>query len=151
MSDINNTLRKCSRCHSTKLESYFTKNTKGEYFKLCDNCRKKGRIAHQKQYEQNDMLTPCPKCGVEKRGYEMKHHQKSFQCQTFGMEPKPCFVLWLLDNEETLIPSYKRILEEEKKKGNYEPEYFEKLNKMKDKLDEFHLRLLEQYYNRNNN
>ena len=61
------------------------------------------------------------------------------------------FVLWLLDNEETLIPSYKRILEEQKKNGYYEPEYFEKLNKMKDKLDEFHLRLLEQYYNRNNN
>lgn len=32
-------LRKCSRCHSTKLEKYFSTNVKGELFKLCDNCR----------------------------------------------------------------------------------------------------------------
>ena len=34
-------LRKCSRCHSTKLEEYFSLNNKGELFKLCDNCRSK--------------------------------------------------------------------------------------------------------------
>ena len=36
MSD-NNKLRTCSRCHSTKLESYFGFNKKGELYKLCDN------------------------------------------------------------------------------------------------------------------
>ena len=36
-------LRKCSRCHSTKLEEYFSLNNKGELFKLCDNCRKNQR------------------------------------------------------------------------------------------------------------
>ena len=40
MSD-NNKLRTCSRCHSTKLESYFGINKKGELYKLCDNCRMK--------------------------------------------------------------------------------------------------------------
>ena len=40
MSD-NNKLRTCSRCHSTKLESYFGINKKGELCKSCDNCRNK--------------------------------------------------------------------------------------------------------------
>ena len=36
-------LRKCSRCHSTKLVEYFSLNNKGELFKLCNNCRKTQR------------------------------------------------------------------------------------------------------------
>ena len=32
-------LRKCSRCHSTKLEKYFSTNVKGELYKICNNCR----------------------------------------------------------------------------------------------------------------
>ena len=34
-------LRKCSRCRSTILSTYFTKNRKGELFKTCDKCRGK--------------------------------------------------------------------------------------------------------------
>ena len=35
------TLRKCSRCGSSKLlEKYFSMNVKGEYMKTCDKCRK---------------------------------------------------------------------------------------------------------------
>ena len=37
----NNSLRKCSRCKSTILHKYFSKNRKGEYFKCCDNCKRK--------------------------------------------------------------------------------------------------------------
>ena len=37
----NNSLRKCSRCRSTILHKYFSKNRKGEYFKCCDNCKRK--------------------------------------------------------------------------------------------------------------
>jgi len=33
-------LRKCSKCHSTKLESYFSLNVRGELFKTCNSCRK---------------------------------------------------------------------------------------------------------------
>ena len=118
----NSKLRKCSRCRSTKLESYFSKNTKGELFKLCDNCRNKRRIEHEKYYEKNDMQTPCPICGEEKRQYEMKQHQKSFHCQVFGIEPQPCFELWIQDNEHNLIPKYKRISEEYRQKGVYTKE-----------------------------
>ena len=39
----NKNLITCSRCHSTKLESYFDINAKGEFYKSCDNCRKKRR------------------------------------------------------------------------------------------------------------
>ena len=42
-------LRKCSRCHSTKLEQYFSVNVKGELYKLCDNCRTK-----QKEYTHEE-------------------------------------------------------------------------------------------------
>jgi hypothetical protein len=36
-------LKQCSRCHSLLLLIYFALNRKGEYFKLCNNCRKKFR------------------------------------------------------------------------------------------------------------
>jgi superfamily II DNA helicase RecQ len=39
----NNNLKTCSRCHSTKLESYFGINAKDECYKSCDKCRKKRR------------------------------------------------------------------------------------------------------------
>ena len=32
-------LIKCSRCKSTLLSEYFSKNRKGDYFKCCDNCK----------------------------------------------------------------------------------------------------------------
>ena len=51
MSD-NNKLRTCSRCHSTKLESYFGFNKKGELYKLCDNCRNKANSATKKHFEE---------------------------------------------------------------------------------------------------
>ncbi len=33
-------LRQCSRCHSILLLIFFALNRKGEYYKLCNNCRK---------------------------------------------------------------------------------------------------------------
>ncbi len=36
---MNQNLRKCSRCHSKKLESLFGINAKGERQKTCKNCR----------------------------------------------------------------------------------------------------------------
>ena len=44
----NNNLRKCSRCHSTKLEEYFSFNKKGELYKLCDSCRNRQGTALKK-------------------------------------------------------------------------------------------------------
>ena len=64
-------LRKCSRCHSTKLEEYFSLNNKGELYKLCNNCRKKQRteiainVARQK-YLNN--IIECSKGDYEYLG-----------------------------------------------------------------------------------
>ena len=40
MSD-NNNLKTCSRCHSTKLESFFGINAKGEFYKSVISVEKK--------------------------------------------------------------------------------------------------------------
>ena len=39
--NTNDSLKKCSRCKCTILLEYFSKNRKGDYFKCCDNCKKK--------------------------------------------------------------------------------------------------------------
>ena len=64
-------LRTCSRCHSTKLEKYFSYNNKGELYKLCNNCRNKKRgeisinVARQK-YINN--IIECSKGDYEYMG-----------------------------------------------------------------------------------
>ena len=39
MSNNNNELKTCSRCHSLVLLKYFSVNRKGNIYKCCDNCR----------------------------------------------------------------------------------------------------------------
>ena len=43
MSEIKPELRTCSRCHSNCTLEHFEINRKGELFKLCNNCRNRGR------------------------------------------------------------------------------------------------------------
>ena len=43
MSEIKPELKQCSRCHSTCTLEHYEKNRKGEWFKLCNNCRSKNR------------------------------------------------------------------------------------------------------------
>ena len=43
---MNEKLRKCSRCHSKKLEQYFGTNAQGELQKTCKNCRGKKQNIH---------------------------------------------------------------------------------------------------------
>ena len=43
MSEVKPQLRQCSRCHSTCTLEHYEKNRKGEWFKLCNNCRGKSR------------------------------------------------------------------------------------------------------------
>lgn len=53
-------LRKCSRCHSTKLEKYFSINVKGELYKLCDNC---GSSKNKSKKEIQTDSRKCLYCG----------------------------------------------------------------------------------------
>jgi recombinational DNA repair protein (RecF pathway) len=60
-------LRKCSRCHSSKLEQYFSVKVKGELYKLCHNCRHT-----QEEYRDEEWK--------EKTKDKIKtYYQKSFQ------------------------------------------------------------------------
>jgi hypothetical protein len=53
-----NDLRKCSRCHTIKLKTYFSINTKGLLNKCCDNCResKKKSVKTNKTITKDDIL-----------------------------------------------------------------------------------------------
>ena len=44
---MSESLRTCSRCHSTMLTKYFSINKKGELYKLCDKCRTKANNARK--------------------------------------------------------------------------------------------------------
>ena len=136
----NNNLRKCSRCHATKLEEYFSKNTKGEFYKLCDNCRTKSnqsskewkeknketvKIMNEKQYDRirelplEEQYYICEKCGsrVHRLNEGMSRHQKRWSCVKKLMDGNPGkkeFYQWIVDNEGTILREYKKYINEAK-------------------------------------
>ena len=78
MSD-NNKLRTCSRCHSTKLESYFGFNKKGELYKLCDNCRNKANSATKKHFEEAKIVLSKNRIELQNRLNMFKTSIKYFE------------------------------------------------------------------------
>ena len=48
-------LKQCSRCHSTCTIEHYEKNRKGEWFKLCNNCRSKKRAQNHLSNTENEM------------------------------------------------------------------------------------------------
>ena len=96
-------LRTCSRCGSTKLEEYFSKNVKGLFYKLCDNCRSKRRTYYKEwnaenkdklnEYRKRNYLKVrseplenqyliCEKCGqrVHRLNEGIARHQRRLTC-----------------------------------------------------------------------
>lgn len=59
--NTNDSLKKCSRCKCTILLEYFSKNRKGDYFKCCDNCKKK----HSKPSKISPSELMMPMCRLE--------------------------------------------------------------------------------------
>jgi len=65
-------LSKCSRCRCTVLlETYFSKNRKGEWLKTCNECRAKRSVRkktpeiqeyEKAKYEKNEELRKCIRC-----------------------------------------------------------------------------------------
>jgi len=47
--EVQNTLKKCARCHSNILLEYYEHNRKGEFYKTCNNCRK-----HTQQHKEDN-------------------------------------------------------------------------------------------------
>jgi hypothetical protein len=53
MNEEGDRIRKCSGCRLTKLlETYFSKNTKGDYYKTCDKCRDKRKKSYGKNIDK---------------------------------------------------------------------------------------------------
>ena len=75
-------LRKCTRCRSTLLLKYFETNRKGELFKLCNNCRSKGRDECDRYREKHVMdIKICERCGSRVRiSMGMPRHMRTLSC-----------------------------------------------------------------------
>ena len=132
----NKNLRKCSRCHATKLEEYFSTNTKGELYKLCDNCRSKQQTYYKEWNENNkeklkeckeksrakfkekpfeEQYSKCEKCGRKfHKVYEGKsRHQKRWPCVKSQMEGSPGkkeFFEWILENRDNILRDYQKYI-----------------------------------------
>ena len=109
-------LKTCSRCRCTLLLSdYFEKNRKGEYYKLCNGCRSRGRIADER-FRKNHYkeFIVCEKCNNKysvNRG--LSTHQRTWLCSqsSLGREPNlEDFYKWVLDNRDNLLPMYKHAV-----------------------------------------
>ena len=69
MSGENSDLKTCSRCRCTILESFFSKNRKGDLFKTCDTCRGKRK---KKNQEEEDYVKPCEWCEQKIHHYHLR-------------------------------------------------------------------------------
>lgn len=103
-----NELRKCSRCHSTLLLSFFDKNRKGEHKRCCKNCKKNKDV-----YNFLDHLTDYGKDNLPKLHKELildareKHidEMKSMGLKFVGLVDKSEYKTTgpELNNDEILI------------------------------------------------
>ena len=71
MSEITPELKTCSRCHSTCTLEHFEMNRKGELFKLCNNCRNRGRQI-KNEYDQNHK----DENKIKRKEYYDKHREE---------------------------------------------------------------------------
>ena len=108
MSD-NNKLRTCSRCHSTKLESYFGINKKGELYKLCDNCRNKANAATKKHFEEAQAVITNDRIILKNRLNMFKTSVKYFE--TGDMEFYDPEITKYVGTEEIPPDKYKRCIQ----------------------------------------
>ena len=125
MSEVKPELKQCSRCHSNCTLENYDKNRKGEWFKLCNNCRGKGqgwRDNNKDKIQQynntyitkHNPLIECSNCKCPVRFQIIQDHHKGYQCNVFGMDPKPDFHEWLFENHSNIEGSIERI-----EKGNH--------------------------------
>ena len=68
--EIKTELKQCSRCHSTVTLEHYEKNRKGEWFKLCNNCR------HRKAKENQEYRESKGETYREKERQYAKQYRK---------------------------------------------------------------------------
>ena len=134
----NKELRKCSRCHATKLTEYFSINAKGELYKTCCNCiekrntddtewnvNNKDKLSEYaiKAYEKvctkplEEQYLKCEKCGnkVHRLNEGMSRHLKRWSCVKTSMPGEPGkkeFYEWVLANKLTNLKDYNKYIKE---------------------------------------
>ena len=112
-------VKKCTRCRSTIDIHHFSWNRKGGHNKTCDGCLTKTREcqrtaeAKSKWHEWDILTAVYDKCGnnVEKNVYSI--HKRRWWCQAHGLNPKPEFETWLMEQDDaTLWWEYKALFNE---------------------------------------
>ena len=102
-------LRKCSRCKSLITLDYYSINRQGEYFKCCDKCRVKGAEYSREFRKTWDCEIKCDHCGDRTTRICKSIHKRRFWCQTSGMNPRPDFEEWLIEQDyDKLLWEYKK-------------------------------------------
>jgi len=102
MNEEGERIRKCSRCRLTKLlETYFSKNTKGNYNKTCDKCRKYAKNCYTENIEE---LKESRKC---------EHNIYKFCCKICSGPIKVTIMNWIGHSRQT-----------DKKHNRYDPVKF---------------------------
>jgi hypothetical protein len=131
-----NTLRKCNRCHVSKSDDCLSTNSKGELYKLCDNCRSKHNSYYKeynetnkdkvKDYQQrsynkfnekpiNEQYIMCDvcRCQVHLRDETMNRHIKRWNHVKNTMDGNPVekekYQL-ILDNRDNLLSDYRKLI-----------------------------------------
>ena len=111
---------KCSNCkckfidNDEHIKNNFGYKRLGERFKCCFKCRERSsKACDEYRMKYRDEVVICDKCGEGAKRYNITTHKRRFQCQVFGVEPRPTFKEWLLQqNEETLVSEYRKMLQQ---------------------------------------
>ena len=73
MTNTENELKQCSKCHSTILLKYFEVNRKGELFKTCNHCRKV-KQTYRDLHKQDFAICQC---GATIQARDKTRHERS--------------------------------------------------------------------------
>ena len=107
-------VKQCSRCKCTLMvDKYFETNRKGELYKLCNGCRRRGRTNNEQFREKYYWeYKVCDKCGNK---YNVPHglsnHQRTWLCAKSELSREATldeFYRWILDNRDNLLSIYKQ-------------------------------------------
>ena len=97
------------------LSEYFEKNRKGEYYKLCNGCRGRGRTNNErfreKHYSHYNVCEKCNNTYSVNRG--LSTHQRTWLCAKSGLGRESNledFYRWVLDNQDNLLSMYKHAV-----------------------------------------
>lgn len=104
-------LCRCSMCKSTKiLETYFSINVKGAYYKTCDSCRKNNKIATKKYVEANK-----DKVLARQKAYREKNPDTIKNRRDMGKETQKVYMKEYQQTNKEKIKAYKKKYQSEKR------------------------------------